>query len=275
MRILLHNSHHQTGLPDGWSGAPGEATWVMALNSRVESGLKAKGVTVVRVDGDLRDHPEFHTDYDAFIAPHYEADVHGTGGSFWGRAAQSPTASQDDRLGGMFWTRFRALQGAPPPRFDWSNPNVTDYYGFRLTSAKTPGILVEHGVGWGADKAWLRDNIAAIAKVWIDTLIEFGGGPVLAKLDDEDKKWMLENIVKPLSTKMDSGFNTSITTFIDRLAAGDTKVETAAVDKGVPPVPQGAPAGATYFGMSADGQTVGWNYPDGTTHWYINGVEKK
>jgi len=175
VRVLLHNSHVQTGRANGWSGAPGEADWVMALNDRIETNLKSKGVEVVRVDGDLQDHPAFHSDYDAFVAPHYEADLHGTGGRFWGRAAASLTAALDDKLGTAFWTRYSALQGVPPEHFEWSNPNVTDYYGFRLTSAKTPGVLVEHGVGWGADKAWLRDNIDAIAGVWVSALLDFGG----------------------------------------------------------------------------------------------------
>lgn len=174
MRVLIHNSHHQTGRPDGWSGAPGEAVWVLDLNDRIETLLKAQGVEVVRVDGDLQDHTAFHSDYDAFIAPHYEADVHNRGGAFWGRASASLTGAADDRLGNLFWGKFKAIEGAPPDAFEWSNPNVTDYYGFRLTSNNTPGILVEHGVGWGDNKAWLRDKIGEIAQAWVNTLLEFG-----------------------------------------------------------------------------------------------------
>lgn len=184
MRVLIHLSHHKTGTPDGWSGAPGEAVWVQDLVGRIRTKLAVRGVFAVVVDGDLLDHIQFHEDYDAFIAPHYEANVHTDnvtgapiGGSFWGRAFTSTTPAKDDALGVLFWTKYKALAGKPPDRFNWSNPNVTDYYGFRLTTANTPGILVEHGVGapGAPDFQWLRDNIDAIAQVWADALFEFGG----------------------------------------------------------------------------------------------------
>ena len=103
------------------------------------------------------------------------ADGTHQGGCFWGRAAASTTAAQDDRAGALFWRRYRQLPGVPPERFEWSTANVTDYYAFRLTSAKTPGIVVEHGVGWGPDKAWLRDHIQDIATTWVSAICEFGG----------------------------------------------------------------------------------------------------
>ena len=140
------------------------------------------------VDGDFGsianpsgNHPQYQSDYDLFVSCHYEADLHvlanGThqGGCFWGRAAASTTAAQDDRAGAVFWTRYRQLPGVPPEHFEWSNPNVTGYYAFQYTSATTPGILVEHGVGWGPDRAWLRDHVQDIANVWVSAICEFGG----------------------------------------------------------------------------------------------------
>jgi hypothetical protein len=151
---------------------------VRDLVARIVTKLTTIGVSVTTVDGDLQDHPEFHRDYDAFIAPHYDANVYsGVGGSFWGRAQYSLTAEEDDRLGGIFWRRYSALPGKPADHFERINANVTNYYGFRLTSAKTPGILVEHGVGaQGApDYQWLRGDIEGIAQTWVDTLVEFTG----------------------------------------------------------------------------------------------------
>lgn len=183
MRVLIHQSHFDPNKPDGWSGAPGEATWVrMDLIPKIQAGLWAKGITPVLAPGDLADHIQFHEDYDAFIAPHYEANVHVeggalVGGSFWGRATLSTTGVKDDLLGSLFWTRYTALAGKPQDRFGWTNPNVTDYYGFRLTTDKTPGILVEHGVGapGAPDYLWLRNNVQKIADVWVDALATFGG----------------------------------------------------------------------------------------------------
>lgn len=184
VRVLLQLSHHSAGQPDGWSGAPDEAVWVQSLVALVKPGLEAKGVTVTLVDGDLGSktnpgatHPAYAQDYDAFIAPHYEANLHGMGGSFWGRAAASTTGAQDDRLGAIFWRRYQALPGVPTPHFEWNNPNVTAYYAFNLTSAHTPGILVEHGVGapGAPDHDWMRTNLKAIAQTWVDAICEFGG----------------------------------------------------------------------------------------------------
>lgn len=195
MKILWHLSHHQTGRADGWSGAPDEARWIREdLTPLVVAACKAFAIAVTTVDGDLNDHPEFHPDYDAFCAPHYEANVHsGQGGWFWGRASASTTPRQDDALGAIFNRRYAALVGAQiPMRPEWSNPNVTDYYGFRLTSPKTPGILVEHGVGapGAADHDWLRANVQAIADVWAVSLSEFstgisGGKPAPSPLEDD------------------------------------------------------------------------------------------
>lgn len=181
--VLWHLSHHSSVRPDGWSGAPDEARWIREeLTPLVVAICGRKGIAVTTVDGDMLDHTEFHANYGAFCAPHYEADVHGEGGSFWGRAIDSLTPVGDDRLGNIFWRRYSTLVGKPPDRFGWTNPNVTDYYGFRLTSVDTPGILVEHGVGapGAADHDWLRQNTPAIAQVWADALAEFLG------LEDDD-----------------------------------------------------------------------------------------
>ncbi len=219
MKVLLQNSHHQSGRPDGWSGAPGEALWVMDLNDRIESFGKAVGISISRVDGDLQDHPGYKIDYDLFDAPHYEANVHYTIGSYlgptkrcglipealmlrnrvgrplgfstdaaghvggwlWGRASTSLTAPLDDKIGGIFQQGYVALQQRHgydlPFRNNWNNVNITDYYGFRLTSAKTAGWLTEHGVGapGAPDADWLRAYIDEIANIHVASYLLFSG----------------------------------------------------------------------------------------------------
>lgn len=178
MRVLYHLSHCSSTLPDGWSGAPGEAQWVRDLVASVKVQAAPYGITVYTVDGDLADHPAFHADYDAFVAPHYEADVHNEDGGFWGRASASLTPTEDDQLGGAIWSELRTINGyQPPERFNWNNVNVTDYYGFRLTSNKTPGALIEHGVGNRHPQAYtyLRDNLHVIAAMHVDALCILGG----------------------------------------------------------------------------------------------------
>lgn len=173
--VLLHNSHRAAGKIDGWSGAPGEAQYICdILNPRIVSALARYGIKTVCLDGDMVFHPEYTTDYLCFLAPHYDADVYGSGGWFWGRAALSPTHVADDRLGAIIQRRYAALNG-PAYHPERLNVNVTDYYAFRWTNDKTPGVLVELGVGWGADKDWLRANADRIAQTLADSIAEFAG----------------------------------------------------------------------------------------------------
>lgn len=200
MKVLIHLSHCSDPRPDGWSGAPGEAQWVRQLVALMTSGLHQVGIETTIVNGDygvngpetdqqyIARHPEIAQDHDLFIAPHYEADVHvdpATGqhmsGCFWGRASGSTTGPTDDMFGATLWSLYKGLQGVPPDRFPpeyrWLGVNVTDYYGFRCTSATTPGILVEHGVGapGAPDHDWLNQNIQQIADTWVQAIAEFGG----------------------------------------------------------------------------------------------------
>lgn len=175
--VLLHNSHRAAGKTDGWSGAPGEAQYICdILNPRIVAALARYGIQTVVIDGDLVFHPEYSADYLCFLAPHYDADVYGgAGGWFWDRAALSPTGAEDDRLGAIIRRRYSALPAVPAERSERRNPNTRDYYAFRWTTERTPGVIVELGVGWGADKDWLRANVEAIAQTLADGIAEFAG----------------------------------------------------------------------------------------------------
>lgn len=99
-------------------------------------------------------------------------------GWFWGRADRSTTPAEDDRLGKIMERRLLAMYaetGGPPQHQDWVTNNIRDYYAFRWTSDKTPGVLVELGVGWGADKDFLRANVDRIAQTLADSIAEFAG----------------------------------------------------------------------------------------------------
>lgn len=189
MRVLLHDSHsiYDAGLGSlrAYGGAPGESVFVRALNDKLVPQLHARGITVARVAGDMKAHPEFSQDWDLFLAPHYESDTHGhESGWFWGRAASSTQPAADDRFGAIFERRYSALP-APPQRQGWMTVNVTDYYAFRYTTASTPGVLLELGVGApvcnghgqpsAPDHDWLRANVDIIATTIVDSISELGG----------------------------------------------------------------------------------------------------
>ncbi len=189
-RVLIHQSHYDPARPDGWSGAPGEATFIrQEIVAELVILLAQRGIEVTIIPGDflsppndtdakyIARHPEISQDYDLFLAPHYEANVHPTGGWFAGRAAASTTAAEDDRFLGILRHLYRQIPGVPAEHNEWSNPNVTDYYAFRCTSATTPGALIELGVGapGAPDHDWLWTNRLAIAGILALAVSEFLG----------------------------------------------------------------------------------------------------
>lgn len=191
MRFLLHDSHTPNG-----GGAPGEAEYIFALNDEIERRATAAGIVVTRVPGNQRAYPEFRRDYDAFIALHYDADIYRhngqkVGGWFWDRGKRSLTATTDDVLGHIFERRYSLLPNVPP-HISRRNANTWDYYAFRLTSRKTPGIIVELGVGAPAapDHDWLRANVPAIANVVVATFLEFVGQDAPHVTVNGDTFWM-------------------------------------------------------------------------------------
>ncbi len=195
MKVLIQKSHHSALRDDGWSGAPGEAEWVGELCHEIDVLLAGSPIQAVWTDGDLgvvvgdndtliaARHPEFKVDYDAFMSLHYDADLYQSpsgdhvSGWFWDRAVDSLSGPRDDALGAIFYKKYTALSGVPMFHMERRNPNTFNYYAFRQTTVKTPGIIVEHGVGapGAPDHDWLRDNLHQIAMTWVSTLYEFGG----------------------------------------------------------------------------------------------------
>ena len=190
MRVLLQRSHHDPNRPDGWSGAPGEATYIRQDIITILAALLAeRGIFVAVVEGDYGSqpndndekfkarHPVITEDFDLFLSPHYEANIHGVGGWFAGRAISSTTAADDDWFLAILRSAYAQIPGVPAQHPEWSNPNVTDYYAFRCTSSTTPGVLIELGVGapGAPDHDWLRANNERIAGVLADAICEFLG----------------------------------------------------------------------------------------------------
>lgn len=183
-RVLLqagHSSAYPPGLQWG-GGAPSEALWTAKLASLVEPMLEESGIDVTVVGAWLttlngqtvvHDPPAVveEEDYDLFLAFHYDAAVYGgsTGntGGFCDRASGDPMGAVADR----FITRFNAryfpvfgIRNATERR----NLNTSDYYAFRYTSAQTPGVIIEFGVGApgvGEDAPILWEDTDRVAAV--------------------------------------------------------------------------------------------------------------
>lgn len=176
-RVLIQAGHSAAYPPYllGGGGAPSEAEWTAKLASLVEPMLEASGVDVTIVGAWLvysavvPPPAVVEEDYDLFLAFHYDAAVYagstGNTGGFCDRASGDPMGAVADR----FITRFNAryfpvvgIRNATERR----NDNTRDYYAFRYTSAQTPGVIIEFGVGQpgvGGDAPTLWEQTDRIA----------------------------------------------------------------------------------------------------------------
>jgi hypothetical protein len=183
----------QAGHAPNNGGAPGEAQWAARLAGKLGARLRAAGVEVTVV-GDWFNRPappEAGRHYNLFISLHYDAAVYGArgdgrgnSGCFADRAVNDPVASLSDQAI-REWERVypRERGGAPIPLAnDRRNPNTSQYYAFRATSALTPGIIVEHGCGApvgvsgfpaGDDAAFLHGEIDRVADLDARAVLRF------------------------------------------------------------------------------------------------------
>jgi len=183
MRLLVQAGHYPAG-----GGAPGEAAWTWKLAGLLRTRLEAAGVACVVV-GDWFNQPApaaVRQDYALYVALHYDAAVYGPGqntGCFADRARYDPQAAASDRAIRAWEAVYPAALGLPL-RNDRRNPNTWAYYGFADTSAATPGILLEHGVGApvgsggyppGEDAALLHQQIERVAAADATAILRFLG----------------------------------------------------------------------------------------------------
>lgn len=181
VRVLLQAGHSAAFQPfqHGGGGAPGEADWTADLARRIAAKLRGHGVEVAIVGAWALDNsnppPVVREDHDLFVSLHYDADIYPVRtGCFAGRATQDPQKARSDRALVAWKTIYPAATGIALHE-ERMNPNVTDYYAFRVTSDNTPGILIEHGVGQGNDHATLFDRIDTIAGADAQAILTYLG----------------------------------------------------------------------------------------------------
>jgi hypothetical protein len=183
----------QAGHAPNNGGAPGEAQWAARLAEKIADRLSAAGVEVTIVGDWFNRTPpaEAGRHYNLFVSLHYDAAVYGARGDgrgntgcFADRAINDPVASLSDQAI-REWERVypRESGGAPIPLAnDRRNPNTSQYYAFRATSARTPGMIIEHGCGApvgtsgfppGDDAAFLHGQIDRVADLDARAMLRF------------------------------------------------------------------------------------------------------
>jgi hypothetical protein len=275
MARVLIQAGHSGDLPPflaGGGGAPGEAAWATDLAGRLHTRLREAGVECVLVGAWLVNGtvvappPVVRADYDLFLSIHYDAAVYGAGkntGAFADRAAKDPVGARSDVMIREWEALWRAAVPIPIVNAR-RNANTKGYYAFRDTSARTPGVIIEHGCGSpvpaqgfppGQDSAYLRQEIEHVADVDARAVLRFlgitpGEEDEVARLTD-DQRAILETM-----TALNANAE-SIATWINKLGAQEQRITELEALAARP-----APRAARVEVVQADGRRDGY-LPEG------------
>lgn len=146
-RVCLQAGHK--GLTTGPTGAPGERDWTTKIVPIIADKLIAKGIEVYETDALGNADPKVtSTDWDYFLAIHYDADIYNERGGF----VDFPDPSVDDsterskQLATTLAQHYFKSTGIPE-RPQRSNANTKFYYMWSALTSATPCVLIECGIG--------------------------------------------------------------------------------------------------------------------------------
>lgn len=147
MKICIQAGHK--GVLTGATGASGERDWTTRVVSLLADNLRGTGVEVYET-GALADTDEkvTGTDWDLFLAVHYDADIYNDRGGFCDYPDESTDQVYErskylsDKIEQVFFGKTGI-----PVHDERSNANTKFYYMWSALSAKTPCVLIECGVG--------------------------------------------------------------------------------------------------------------------------------
>lgn len=144
-RVAIQAGHK--GVTSGATGAPNERDWNSKIVPMIAERLRNKGVEVYETDA-KGDSTVFNTDWDLFLAVHYDADVYNDRGGFvdYPDASIDQVWSESKRLAEALRDHYFKTTGIPE-RYSRSNANTKFYYMWSNLTAKTPCVLIECGVG--------------------------------------------------------------------------------------------------------------------------------
>lgn len=146
-KICLQAGHQ--GITSGATGAAGEQKWTSEIVPLIAKLLQEKGIETYTC-GSLadKDPKVTSTDWDLFLAVHYDADIYNDRGGFVDTADKSVDTSwqQSEKIAAGLRGHYFKVTGIPekPKR---SNGNTKFYYMWSALTAKTPCVIIECGVG--------------------------------------------------------------------------------------------------------------------------------
>ena len=145
-RIVLQAGHSNSTTS---SGAPNEMSFNVDIRNTVAGELRKRGFEVATTDANGDKDPAITgTDWDLFLAIHYDADIYGTGGGFvdFPEPSTDRATVESQRIAYLLRQEYFGTTHIVnhPER---SNKNTRYYYMWKALSAKTPCVIIECGVG--------------------------------------------------------------------------------------------------------------------------------
>lgn len=173
-RICLQSGHKGTYI--GATGAPGERDWNSKIVPLIATILRQKGLEVYETGASADKDPKVTgTDWDLFLAIHYDADIYSNTGGFVDipEPATDFSTKESARIASILRGNYFSKTGIinHPER---SNANTRFYYMWKALSAKTPCVLIECGVGnrKPEDYNTLHNKINDIAGIIASAIVE-------------------------------------------------------------------------------------------------------
>lgn len=173
-KVCLQAGHG--GVTSGATGASGERDWTTSVVPKISELLKAKGVETYTCGGKgYEDNKVTDTDWDLFLAVHYDADIYNDRGGFVDYPDPSADAvwETSKQLAYKIGEKYFKTTGIPE-RPSRSNANTKFYYMWSYLTANTPCVIIECGVGWRKPDDYeilRRDNNEYIAQVLADSIL--------------------------------------------------------------------------------------------------------
>jgi N-acetylmuramoyl-L-alanine amidase len=191
-KVCLQAGHK--GITTGATGAPGERDWTTKIVPMIGSILKSKGVDVYETDANGNNDPKVtSTDWDYFLAIHYDADIYNDRGGFADYPDQSVDASfaRSKSLALALGEHYFKTTGIPE-RPQRSNANTKFYYMWSALTPSTPCVVIECGVGYRKPEDYnILRNYELVSNAIADGILDGLGIPTGNELGDLQKKYDL------------------------------------------------------------------------------------
>lgn len=147
LKICLQAGHENT--TTGATGAPNEQSFNVDIRNTVAAELRKRGFEVATTDANGNNDPAITgTDWNLFLAIHYDADIYGKGGGFvdFPEPSTDGATVESQRIAYLLRQEYFGTTHIVnhPER---SNKNTRHYYMWKALSAKTPCVIIECGVG--------------------------------------------------------------------------------------------------------------------------------